>query len=66
MSDIGILNSPLALVMLALIIASPGLAIGAVTGALTWRRHRIAGLLLGAAIDGALCFAGWAWFSGNL
>jgi Na+/proline symporter len=41
MSDIGPIFGPLDVVMFSLII-------GAAVGALTWRRHRISGALLGA------------------
>ena len=37
MSDIGILNDPLSLALIALLLGSPGLALGAVAGALVWR-----------------------------
>jgi hypothetical protein len=43
MSDIGILNDPLSLIAIALIFGSPGLLLGAIAGALAWRRHRVAG-----------------------
>lgn len=59
MSDIGILNDPLSLALVFLIIGSPGLPLGAVAGALLWRRHRIYGALLGAVAGFALCLAGW-------
>lgn len=48
MSDIGILNSPLSIALLALLLGSPGLAIGAIIGALAWRGRRIWGALTGA------------------
>ncbi len=41
MSDIGILNGPLSLIVIALIFGSPGLVLGAIPGALLWRRHRL-------------------------
>ena len=43
MSDIGILNSPLAIAFLLALFGGPGLAAGAVIGALLWRRHRVIG-----------------------
>ena len=43
MSDIGILNSPLAIAFLLALLGSPGLGVGAVIGALLWRRHRVIG-----------------------
>jgi hypothetical protein len=48
MSDIGPIFGPLDIAMLALIIGTPGLVLGAAVGVLTWRRHRISGALLGA------------------
>ncbi len=50
MSDIGILNDPLSLILIALIFGSPGLLIGGISGALLWRSRRIAGALLGAIV----------------
>ena len=50
MSDIGILNDPVSLIVIALIIGSPGLLLGAIPGALLWRRHRVVGALLGAVV----------------
>ncbi len=62
MSDIGILNDPANLAVLALIFGSPGLLFGAVTGAVLWRGHRFAGAGIGAAAGFALCLAGlMAW-----
>ena len=43
MSDIGILNSPLAIAFLLALLGGPGLGVGAVIGALLWRRHRVIG-----------------------
>jgi Na+/proline symporter len=63
MSDIGILNDPLSIAFIALLFGSPGLAVGAIAGALLWRRHRIFGALLGAIIGFAACLLGvmvWA------
>jgi Na+/proline symporter len=62
MSDVGILNDPVSLVVLALLFGSPGFLIGGVAGPLLWRRHRIAGALLGAAIGFAIWLAGWLIF----
>jgi hypothetical protein len=59
MSDIGILNDPASLALLALIFGAPGLALGGVIGALTWRAHRFAGAGLGALFGFALWLAGW-------
>ena len=63
MSDIGSLNSPASQALMALILGSPGLPIGALIGALAWRRHRIAGALLGAMLGFALWLGGWAYFN---
>jgi Na+/proline symporter len=61
-SDIGILNDPVSLIAIALILGSPGLLLGAIPGALLWRRHRIAGALLGAATGFVVWLAGWMVF----
>jgi hypothetical protein len=63
MSDIGILTNPLDIAMIALILGSPGLAIGGVIGALAWRRHRVWGALIGAPAGFGLCLLGWLYFS---
>ena len=63
MSDIGILNDPLSIAFVILIIGSPGLPLGAIAGALIWRRHRVIAALLGAAVGFALWFAGWMWLT---
>jgi hypothetical protein len=62
LSDIGILNDPVSLIELALLFGSPGFVGGAITGALLWRRRRLAGGLLGAVIGFAAWLAGWMWF----
>ncbi len=59
MSDIGILNDPLSLIVIALIFGSPGLLIGGISGALLWRRRRIVGALLGAVAGFVLWLTGW-------
>jgi Na+/proline symporter len=61
-SDIGILNDPVSLIAIALILGSPGILLGAIPGALLWRRRRIAGALLGAAIGFVVWLAGWMVF----
>ena len=66
MSDIGILNSPLSIALLALLLGSPGLAIGAIIGALAWRGRRIWGALAGAAAGWGLWLLGWLYFTDNL
>ena len=64
MSDIGILTDPWSLAFVFLIIGSPGLPLGAIAGALLWRRHRIYGALLGAVAGFALWLAGWMMWEG--
>ncbi|MGH6727884.1 MAG: hypothetical protein ACREB8_15280 [Pseudolabrys sp.] len=66
MSDIGILNGPFDLVLIGLILGSPGLPVGTIVGALAWRRHRIFGAALGALAGFGLCLLGWLYFSDNL
>jgi Na+/proline symporter len=63
MSDIGILNDPLSIAFIALLFGSPGLAIGGILGAVAWRRHRIAGALIGAGVGFAVWLAGWMWLA---
>jgi hypothetical protein len=41
-SDIGILNDPVSLIVIALILGSPGFVLGAIPGAFVWRRRRVA------------------------
>lgn len=62
MSDIGILNDPVSLITIAFLLGSPGLLLGAILGALLWRRHRIAGAVLGAVVGFAIWFTGWLIF----
>jgi Na+/proline symporter len=59
LSDIGILNDPVSLIAIALLFGSPGLLLGAIPGALLWRRHRITGALLGAVAGFVLWLIGW-------
>jgi Na+/proline symporter len=59
MSDIGILNDPVSILEIILLLGSPGLLLGAILGALLWRRRRVAGALLGAVIGFFLCLLGW-------
>jgi Na+/proline symporter len=66
MSDIGILNDPVSLALIALLLGSPGLALGAIAGAFTWRRHRLGGAALGALAGGGLWLLGWLYFTDNL
>jgi Na+/proline symporter len=58
-SDIGILNDPISLIAIALIFGSPGFLLGGIPGALLWRRHRVVGAVLGAAVGFFLWLAGW-------
>jgi type II restriction enzyme len=38
MSDVGILNDPVSLIAIALLLGSPGIVLGAIPGALLWRK----------------------------
>ena len=62
MSDIGILNGPFDLALIALMIFGPGLVLGGLIGALAWRRRRIAGGLIGAVVGLALWVLGFLLF----
>lgn len=66
MSDIGILSGPYDIAIVLLILGAPGLPIGAVAGALLWRRHRLWGALIGAVLGFGLWLLGWFFFTGNL
>ena len=66
MSDIGILSDPLSIALIALLLGSPGFVLGALVGALVWRRHRIAGALIGAIMGFALWLAGWMLLNGAI
>jgi Na+/proline symporter len=57
MSDIGLDWGPLDIAAIALIIGAPGLVVGAVLGAILWRRRRIVGALIGA-LSGLLLWLG--------
>jgi Na+/proline symporter len=58
-SDIGILNDPVSLIAIALILGSPGILLGAIPGALLWRRHRVAGAAVGAVMGFVVWLTGW-------
>jgi Na+/proline symporter len=61
-SDIGILNDPVSLIVIALLLGSPGFLLGAIFGALLWHRRRVVGALLGAIVGFAICLLGWLVF----
>jgi Na+/proline symporter len=62
MSDIGILNGPFDLALIALMIFGPGFALGGIIGALVWRKHRVVGGLIGAVAGLALWVLGFLLF----
>jgi Na+/proline symporter len=45
-----------------LLVASPGLVIGGLAGGLIWRRHRVAGAIIGAIAGAGLWLYGWLSF----
>jgi Na+/proline symporter len=61
-SDIGILNDPVSLITIAFLLGSPGLLLGAILGAALWRRHRIAGAVLGGGVGFVVWLTGWLIF----
>jgi Na+/proline symporter len=63
MSDIGILNDPLSIAFVTLLLGSPGLPLGAIGGALVWRRHRVVGAVVGALVGFVVWLAGWMWLN---
>jgi Na+/proline symporter len=63
-SDIGILTDPVSQIEILLLLGSPGLPLGAILGALLWRRHRFAGVLLGAVLGLVLWLTGWMLLKG--
>jgi Na+/proline symporter len=58
-SDVGILNDPYSIIEIILLLGSPGFLLGAIPGALLWRKHRIAGALVGAVAGFVVWLAGW-------
>lgn len=58
MSDISLNWGPLDWAEIALFIGAPGFVLGALLGAIAWRRHRLWGALLGAVIGLVLWDAG--------
>ena len=62
MSDIGILSGPFKIVLLYLLFGGPGLVIGAIIGALLWRKNRARGAEIGAVIGFWMgIVAVWVW-----
>ena len=62
MSDINLLSGPFNIVLLYLLFGGPGLVIGAIIGALLWRKNRTRGAELGAVIGFWMCIvAVWVW-----
>ncbi|HEX3948973.1 MAG TPA: hypothetical protein VHW95_03875 [Steroidobacteraceae bacterium] len=49
-----------------LLFGSPGLPLGAIAGALIWRRHRVWGALIGAVAGFGLWLLGGLYVSSNL
>jgi Na+/proline symporter len=62
-SDIGILNDPVSILEIILLLGSPGFLLGAIFGALLWRRRRVVGALIGAFAGFAICLTGWLVFN---
>jgi hypothetical protein len=55
MSDIGLDWGPLDWAEIALFVGAPGLVLGAMLGAVLWRRHRLWGAIAGAVARGWWC-----------
>ena len=66
MSDIGLFTHPLDILVIALILGAPGFAVGALVGALAWKRHRIWGAVIGLLPGWGLWLLGWLYFTDNL
>jgi hypothetical protein len=67
LSDISLNWSPFDMLLIALLLGSPGAAIGALCGALGWRAHRIWGAALGALIGWLICLGAFiAWAESDL
>jgi hypothetical protein len=64
MSDIGLDFGPFGYAGIALFVGAPGLVLGAMLGAIAWRRHRLWGALAGAVAGLVLWDAGvMAWMT---
>jgi hypothetical protein len=66
MSDIKILSDWPSLILLFLLLGSPGIPIGAIAGAILLRSRRMFGALIGAIIGYGSWLLGWLYFSDNL
>jgi Na+/proline symporter len=66
MSDIGILTDWPSFLFLMSLLGAPGVPLGAILGVIAWRKHRVAGAILGAVIGFGIWLLGWFYFSGNL
>lgn len=62
MSDIGLDWGPFDIAAIALIIGAPGLLLGAILGAIAWRRHRLWGAVIGAVAGLVLWLGGFVWW----
>ena len=60
MSDINIFSNPFSVGLIYFIVGTPGIILGATTGALWWRAHKVWGAALGAAVGYGLCL-GLVW-----
>jgi hypothetical protein len=52
--------------LLAFLIGWPGLLLGALAGAVLWRRHRLFGAAIGALVGCGLWMVGWLYLNGSL
>jgi hypothetical protein len=67
LSDISLNWGPLDILLIALLLGSPGAALGALCGAIGWRAHRVWGAALGALIGGLVCLGAFiAWAESDL
>jgi Na+/proline symporter len=65
MSDISLDFGPFGWAFIILIIGAPGLLIGAALGAISWRRHRLYGALIGAVVGLVLWDAGFVFWKAS-